>query len=82
MRRIGYASNELTAPRGTTVAAATAYALRKQTKAVVAGRNRGAVTRDLNGAAVATGDLVLPSPASIAHTLIEDWYGAPVPTSD
>lgn len=39
-------------------------------------------SRDELAAAVATGDLVLPSPASIAHALIEDWYGAPVPTSD
>lgn len=33
-------------------------------------------------AAVATGELVLPSPASIAHALVEDWYGGPVPSLD
>ena len=38
-------------------------------------------SRDELAAAVATGDLVLPSPASIAHALIADWYGGPVPTA-
>ena len=38
-------------------------------------------SRDELAAAVASGDLVLPSPASIAHALIEDWYGGPVPTA-
>ena len=32
--------------------------------------------------AVRTGDVVLPSPASIAHALVQDWYGGPVPTAD
>jgi len=30
-------------------------------------------------AAVHGGEVVLPGPASIAHALIEDWYGAPLP---
>jgi NAD+ diphosphatase len=30
-------------------------------------------------AAVETGDLLLPPPVSIAHRIIESWYGGPLP---
>ena len=36
-------------------------------------------TRAELAAAVATGELLLPPPVSIAHRIIESWYGAPLP---
>ena len=39
-------------------------------------------SRDELAHAVRAGDVVLPSPASIAHALVQDWYGGPVPTAD
>jgi NAD+ diphosphatase len=38
-------------------------------------------SRDELRAAVASGDLLLPPPVSIAHRIIESWYGAPLPGS-
>jgi NAD+ diphosphatase len=38
-------------------------------------------TRDQLRAAMATGEVLLPPPVSIAHRIIESWYGAPLPGS-
>jgi len=38
-------------------------------------------TREQLAAAVATGEVLLPPPVSIAHRIIESWYGAPLPGS-
>jgi NAD+ diphosphatase len=36
-------------------------------------------TRAELGAAVAAGDVLLPPPVSIAHQIIQSWYGEPLP---
>jgi len=38
-------------------------------------------TREQLAAAIATGEVLLPPPVSIAHRIIESWYGAPLPGS-
>jgi NAD+ diphosphatase len=38
-------------------------------------------TREQLTAAVATREVLLPPPVSIAHRIIESWYGAPLPGS-
>ncbi len=38
-------------------------------------------SRDDLRAAVESGDLLLPPPVSIAHRIIESWYGSPLPGS-
>ncbi len=38
-------------------------------------------SRDDLRAAVENGDLLLPPPVSIAHRIIESWYGSPLPGS-
>jgi NAD+ diphosphatase len=38
-------------------------------------------TREQLTAAIATGEVLLPPPVSIAHRIIESWYGAPLPGS-
>jgi NAD+ diphosphatase len=39
------------------------------------------LTRDQLAADVASGELLLPPPVSIAHQIIQSWYGAPLPGS-
>jgi NAD+ diphosphatase len=38
-------------------------------------------TREQLTSAIATGEVLLPPPVSIAHRIIESWYGAPLPGS-
>jgi NAD+ diphosphatase len=38
-------------------------------------------TREQLTAAVATREVLLPPPVSIAHRILESWYGAPLPGS-
>ena len=38
-------------------------------------------TRDELAAGVAAGEVLLPMRTSVAHALITDWFGAPLPTA-
>jgi NAD+ diphosphatase len=38
-------------------------------------------SRDELRGAIENGDLLLPPPVSIAHRIIESWYGSPLPGS-
>jgi NAD+ diphosphatase len=38
-------------------------------------------SRDELRAAIGSGELLLPPPVSIAHRIIEDWYGEDLPGS-